>query len=103
MHTAEEHGVGVGEEEGVIVGGFGVGGKGVGDRVITVGVSVSVMVGFNVADVFLSSFRGSSVGDSARLVETAAGVQAAAVNRNKLPIKGAAQRGSLMKGTTLPA
>ena len=98
MHTSEEHGVGLGEEEGVIVGGFGVG-----DRGITVGVSVSVMVGFNVADVLLSSFRGPSVGDSARLVETAAGVQAAAVIRNKLPIKGATQRGSLMKGANLPA
>ena len=103
MHTSEEHGVGLGEEEGVIVGGFGVGDKGVGDRGITVGVSVSVTVGFNVADVLLSSFRGPSVGDSARLVETAAGVQAAAVNRNKLPNKGATQGGSLIKGATLPA
>ena len=103
MHTSEEHRVGVGEEESVIVGGFGVGDKGVGDGGITVGVSVSVMVGFNVAEVLLSSFRGISVGDSARLVETVAGVQAAAVNRNKLPIKGATQRGSLMKGATLPA
>ena len=93
----------MGEEEGVIVGGFGVGDKGVGDRGISVGISVSVMVGFNVADVLLSSLRRPSVGDSARLVETAAGVQAAAVNRDKLPIKGATQRGSLMKGATLPA
>ena len=60
MHTSEEHGVGVGEEEGVIVGGFGVGDKGVGDGGITVGVSVPVMVGFNVADVFFSSFRALS-------------------------------------------
>jgi len=98
MHKSEEHRVGVGEEEGVIVGGFGVG-----DGEITVGESVSVMVGINVADVLLSSFRGPSVGDSARLVETAAGVQAAAVNRNKLPIKGATQGGSLMKGAALLA
>ncbi len=103
MHTSEEHGVGFGEEEGVIVVGFGVGDIGVGDRGITVGVSVSVMVGFNVADVLLSSFRGTSVGDSARLVETAAGVQAAVVNRNKLPNKVATQGGSLIKGATLPA
>ena len=61
------------------------------------------MVGFNVADVLLSSFRGPSVGDSARLVESAAGVQAAAENRNKLPIKSATQGGSLMKGVTRPA
>ena len=80
-----------------------MGGKGVEDRVITVGVSVSVMIGFNLADVLLSSLRGPSVGDSARLVETATGVQATAVNRNKLPIKGATQGGSLMKGATLPA
>ena len=80
-----------------------MGDKGVGDGGITVGASVSVMVEFNVAEVLLSSFRGISVGDSARLVETAAGVQAAAVNRDKLPIKGATQRGSLMKGATLPA
>ncbi|MFC2055701.1 hypothetical protein ACFLV7_15605, partial [Chloroflexota bacterium] len=73
------------------------------DGGVTVGVSVSGMVGFNVADVILSSFRGASVSDSARLVETAAGVQAAAVNKNKLPIKGATQGGSLMKGATLPA
>ena len=80
-----------------------MGKKGVGDGGITVGVSVSVMVGFNVPDVLLSSFRGPSVGDSARLIETAAGVQAAAVNRNKLPNKGATQGGSLIKGATLPA
>ncbi len=67
------------------------------------GVSVSVTVGYNVADVLLSSFRGPSVGDLARLVETAGGVQAEAVNRNKLPIKGATQGGSLIKGATLPA
>ncbi len=93
----------MGEEEGVTVSGLGVVDKGVGDRGITVGVSVSVTVGFNVADVLLSSFRGPSVGNSARLVETAAGVQAAAVNINKLPNKGATQGGSLMKGATLPA
>ena len=80
-----------------------VGVKGVGDGGISAGVSVSVMVGFNVADVLLSSFRGPSDGDSAWLVETAASVQATVVNKNKLPIKGATQGGSLMKGATLPA
>ena len=80
-----------------------MGNKGVGDRGINVGARVSVMVGFNLTDVLLSSLRGPSVGDSARLVEIAACVQAAAVNRNKLPIKSATQGGSLMKGVILPA
>ena len=107
MHTSEEHGIGIGEEEGVSVGGFGVGDKGTGDKGVrdrgtTVGVRVSELVGFNFVDVLLSSFRGLTVGDSARLVETAAGVQAAAENRNKLPTKGATQGRSLMKSATLP-
>ena len=80
-----------------------VGVKGVRDGGISVGVSALVMVGFNVADVLLSSFRGPSVGVSAWLVGTTAGLQAAAVNKNILPIKRATQGGSLIKGATLPA